>query len=143
MRINGVRRGFKLVTLDGQSMVLAHVTCKSPRRVSRYGADVQSFENVGIKALVKATEQHQFVVIDEIGKMELFSEKFKNAVLQVINSDKIVLGTIMLNSHPWPNAIKQMSQVHLIELTPGNRAQALEQVLGWLRGANLLKEANQ
>ncbi len=133
IRSGGVRQGFRIVTLEGQSAILAHIDIKSPHRVSKYGVDVEGLDRVGVSALRQATRECDLVVIDEIGKMELFSPAFKEAVLEAINSGKRVLGTIMLSSHPWADQIKRHPDVALIPLTRMNRSQVLEQVLEWVK----------
>ncbi len=85
IRSQGVREGFRLVTLDGEQAILAHVNIHSPYRVSKYGVDVEALERVGVPALQRAAQQCDLVVIDEIGKMELFSPRFREAVSQVID----------------------------------------------------------
>jgi nucleoside-triphosphatase len=125
----GQRQGFKIVTLDGQQGLLAHVNVRSRYRVSKYGVDVASLERVGVTAIQHAIVASDCVVIDEIGKMELFSAAFKEAVLAAVESDKLVLGTIMLRSHPWADAIKAHSQVNLIKITEANRDTAVQLVL--------------
>jgi len=42
IRSGGSRQGFRLITLDGDEAVLAHINIPSPHRVSRYGVDVSS-----------------------------------------------------------------------------------------------------
>ncbi|KPJ51555.1 MAG: hypothetical protein AMJ37_04625, partial [Dehalococcoidia bacterium DG_18] len=74
----------------------------------------------------------KLVVIDEIGKMELFSPYFKEVVLEAINNEKRVLGTIMLFSHPWADQIKRHHNVVTITVTRTNHQEVLEQVLQWL-----------
>ncbi len=133
MRSRGVREGFRLVTLDGQSAILAHTSIHSPYLVSKYGVDIDSLDRVGVSALRQAAQQCDLVVIDEIGKMELFSANFRDAVLQIINGGKRVLGTIMLSPHPWADAIKRQSQVNLIEVTRYNHHQVLEELGEWLK----------
>lgn len=133
IRVQGVRQGFRLITLDGQTAVLAHVGIKSPYRVSKYGVDVKKFEEVGVAALARASRECPLVVIDEIGKMELFSEKFKETVLQIIDGDKMVLGTVMLSPHPWADAIKRRPQVNLLTVTRENNSKVLDEVLSWLK----------
>jgi len=133
IRSGGVRQGFRIITLEGKSATLAHVDIKSPHRVSKYGVDVEGLDRVGVCALRQATQECDLVVIDEIGKMELFSPAFKEAVLEAINSGKRVLCTIMLSSHPWADKIKRHPDVVLIPLTRVNRKQVLEQVLEWVR----------
>ena len=136
IRSSGVRQGFKLVTLDGQSAILAHVKIHSPYRVSKYGVDIDSLDRVGVSALHKAAQECDLVVVDEIGKMELFSANFKKAVLEIIGSGKRVLGTIMLNAHPWADAIKRRPQVDLVPVTGANYHQVLAELRQWLKATN-------
>ena len=136
IRSQGVRQGFRLVTLDGQSAILAHIDIHSQYRVSKYGVDIDSLDRVGVSALYKAAEECDLVVIDEIGKMELFSANFREAVLKIIDSGKKVLGTIMLNPNPWADAIKRKPQVNLIAVTRANYHQVVEELQRWLRGIN-------
>jgi len=133
IRTAGERQGFRIVTLDGQEAILAHVNMSSPYRVSKYAVDIGSLDAVGVSALQRALKQSKVVVIDEIGKMELFSNQFRKAVVQAIESGKKVLGTIMLNPHPFADQIKLHPEVEVIELTRDNRAQAMAKVLAWLR----------
>ena len=135
IRSQGVRHGFRLVTLDGQDAVLAHINIHSPYRVSKYGVDIDSLERVGVSALRRAAEECDLVVVDEIGKMELFSDSFREVVLQLIDSGKRVLGTIMLKPHPWADAIKGKPQVNLVTVTRDNHHQVLEELLHWRKAA--------
>jgi nucleoside-triphosphatase len=132
IRSGGVRQGFRLVTLEGESAILAHIDIKSRYQVSKYGVDVEGLHSVGVSALRQAIQECNLVVIDEIGKMELYSPSFREAVMEAINSDKRVLSTIMLSSHPWADQIKHHPSVTIIPLTRTNRSQVLEQVLEWL-----------
>ena len=132
IRGGGIREGFRLVTLDGQDATLAHVNIHSPYRVSKYGVDIDSLDRVGVPALHQAAQHCDLVVIDEIGKMELFSADFRETVLQIIDSGKRVLGTIMFNPNPWADRIKQNPQVHLIEVTRTSYHQVLEELRRWL-----------
>ena len=132
IRDQGVRQGFELVTLDGHRAILAHVDIRSPHRVSKYGVDVAQFDRVGVPALCRAGEQDELVVVDEIGRMELFSSRFRETVLQLINSGKRILGTIMLQADPWADTIKYHPQVHLVTVTRANRTQVYSELLRWL-----------
>jgi len=139
IRSQGIRQGFKLVTLDGQDAILAHIDIDSPHRVSKYGVDIDSLDRVGVSALRQAAEQCDLVVIDEIGKMELFSANFREAVLQIIGSGRRVIGTIMLNSNPWADAIKRQPRVNLITVTKANYQQVLAELLRWLKATESVK----
>jgi len=139
IRSQGVRQGFRLVTLDGQEVILAHINIHSPYRVSKYGVDIDSLDRVGVSALHKAAQQCDLVVIDEIGKMELFSADFRRAVSQMIDSGKRILGTIMLSPNPWADAIKRQPQVNLVTVTRTNYQDMLEGLLHWLKATESLK----
>jgi len=139
IRSQGVRQGFRLVTLDGQEIILAHINIHSPYRVSKYGVDIDSLDRVGVSALYKAAQHCDLVVIDEIGKMELFSADFRRAVSQMIDSGKRILGTIMLNPNPWVDAIKRQPQVNLVTVTRTNYQDVLEGLLHWLKATESLK----
>ena len=129
MREHGRRQGFKIVTLDGREGILAHVDIKSRMRVSKYGVKLADLEGIGVTAIREALAQKDYVVIDEIGKMELFSQAFKDAAWEAIHSNKPVLGTITLASHPWADSVKALPQVTVIEVTKANRARIAQQVL--------------
>ena len=133
IRSGGIRQGFRIVTLDGQDAILAHVDNPSRYRVSKYGVDIQNLDNIGVAAVNRAIEESDLIVIDEIGKMELFSPRFSEAVLKSINSGKKVLGTIMLNPHPFADDIKRHPNVKIVELTRANHDQVLKEIMDWLR----------
>ena len=133
IRAQQSRVGFRLITLSGESAVLAHVKIQShPYRVGRYGVDISVLENLGVAAIIRATAESELVVIDEIGKMELFSDKFKAAVLRAIESGKKLLGTIMLKPHPWADALKRRPEVDIIPVTHTNHKLAQEEIRRWL-----------
>lgn len=136
IRIQGARQGFKIITLDGKNAVLAHTSVRSPYRVSKYGVDIDSMDKVAVPALKQAIQSKDIVVLDEIGKMELFSSSFKDAVIEALESGKKVLGTIMLAPHPWADKIKARQDVGIIKVTRLNRNEVVNQVLAWI-GASL------
>jgi len=137
IRSQGIRQGFRLVTLDGQTTILAHINFHSPYRVSKYGVDIDSLEKVGVSALNQAVQECDLVVVDEIGKMELFSARFRETVQGIINSEKRLLGTIMLSPNPYADAIKRQPQVNVITVTRANHQQMLEALRDWLEEKNI------
>ena len=139
IRSRGTREGFRLVTLDGKSAILSHVNIHSPYRVSKYGVDIVALEQVGVPALNEAAQKCDLVVIDEIGKMELFSANFRETVSRIIDSGKRVLGTIMLNPNPQADAIKRHPRVTLITVTQDNYQQVLSGLRHWLKATDSLK----
>jgi nucleoside-triphosphatase THEP1 len=101
--------------------------------VSRYGVDVQALESVGLPALEEAAAGAKLLVVDEIGKMELFSPRFREAVLRALDAGGPVLASIMLSSHPFADALKARDDIRLIRLTPETRERVLGEVVAALR----------
>lgn len=130
----GRRIGFRLVTLNGEKAVMACVDLRGQGRprVSRYGVDVSAIEQVGVKALRQAMTSDQAVVVDEIGKMELFCEAFKEAVEDAVAGENPVLGTIMSGAHPWVDDLKAREQVLVREVTLTNRDELPGEIRRWL-----------
>ncbi len=135
IRAGGIRQGFKIITLDGQEAVLAHVNISSPYQVSKYKVDIDSLNRVGVSALRQALKESDLIVIDEIGKMELLSPQFREVVTQAIGSDKKVLGTIVLNPHPFADEIKRRHEVRTMLVTRDNRGDVMGEILDWLTEA--------
>jgi nucleoside-triphosphatase len=129
IRTGGIRQGFRIVTLDGQEATLAHVDISSPYRVSKYKVDTGALDRVGVSALRRAVKEGDVVVIDEIGKMELLSPQFKEAVTQAMNSGQRVLGTIMLNHHPFADDIKRHPEAEVLLVTRDNHAEVMKKIL--------------
>ena len=136
IRSQGTRLGFKLVTLDGHETILAHTDFNKRFQVGKYGVDVESLDRVGVSALRKAAEQCDLVVVDEIGKMELFSANFREVVSAIIGGGKRVLGTIMLQANPWADVIKRQPQVKLVTVTRAGYQQVLADLRDWLTAKN-------
>jgi nucleoside-triphosphatase len=132
VRSQGVRQGFNIITLDGKSAVLSHTRVRSPHRVGKYSVNTDSMDKVAVPALKQAIQTKDIIVIDEIGKMELFSPSFKDAVIEALQSEKKVLGTIMLASHPWADKIKERAEVEVIQVTRFNRNDVTDKLLNWL-----------
>jgi nucleoside-triphosphatase len=133
IRERGSRLGFRIVTIDGRTAVLAHVDIKSRHRVSKYGVDVDTLRSVAVTAIEDALRNRDVVVIDEIGKMELLSDDFRCAVCEALESHAKVLGTIMLASNKWADAIKRRPDVRVISLDIGNRDSVVDDLVGWLQ----------
>jgi nucleoside-triphosphatase len=132
IREGGRRLGFKIVTLDGREGVLSHVDIKRPPRVSKYGVNLKDLEEIGVAALRRAVAEAQWVVVDEIGKMELFSEAFRAAIVEAIESDAVVVGTVMSSRNAWVDRVKNLPQVNVLEVTTANRDQMAQRVLDLL-----------
>jgi nucleoside-triphosphatase len=132
IRSGGIRKGFRIVTLDGQEAILAHVDISSPHRVSKYKVDTGALDRVGVSALRQAVKESDLVVVDEIGKMEVLSPQFKDTVTQAIDSGRKVLGAIMVSPHPFADEIKRRPEAEVLSVTRDNHAEVVKKVIDWI-----------
>jgi nucleoside-triphosphatase len=128
IREHGQRAGFKIVTLAGEETVLAHVDFKTANRVGKYGLDLSGLETIGVAALRRAVAARDLVVIDEIGPMEIRSRVFCGAVNEALDSNVPLLGTISVRPNAFTDAIKERSDVTMIDVRPSNRDQLVSEL---------------
>ncbi|KAK2363663.1 cancer-related nucleoside-triphosphatase protein [Trifolium repens] len=98
VRLAGERVGFEVVTLDGRTCPLASSNFSSQEshrwpNVGKYKVDVASFESLALPEL-QVREDTDLFIIDEVGKMELYSSSFFPAVLKVLESNIPILASI-------------------------------------------------
>lgn len=123
IREDGERVGFRICTLSGRTGILSHINIESDYRISRYGVDLETFERLCVSELESAIKDNnkKYIVIDEIGPMQLFSEKYKELLIRLLNCDKPIIGTVFMNFYEWLDDFKKQENVNLIEITFDNR----------------------
>jgi nucleoside-triphosphatase len=90
-----VRVGFEILDLaTSKCGWLAHVNQKSGPQIGKYRVNIEDLQNTGVKALIEAVKRCDVIAIDEIGPMELTSQRFKEAVRKALESSKLVLAVI-------------------------------------------------
>jgi len=129
IRRAGERVGFQVTDLEGREGILAHVERPGPPRVGRYGVDCETLEAIGVHAVRRALREADLVVIDEIGTMELYSPHFQQVLVEVLESPRPLLGTIMARAHPIADRIKARRDVAVHRLTPRNREAIAEAIV--------------
>jgi nucleoside-triphosphatase THEP1 len=127
IREAGDRVGFTINTLDGRSGLLAHVRTGGRARVGRYGVDVPGFESLALPLLEAG--RAGLYVIDEIGKMECFSQAFCDSVRALLDSETPVLGTVALKGGGFIAEVKARNDVAFFEVTARNREQLINEIL--------------
>lgn len=128
IRENNRRVGFKIISLDNQKGILAHISIKGAKRVGRYGVNIDDLEGIGVKSLGRALRNEDLVIIDEIGKMEIFSDKFKEKVLDCLHSEKFVLATIGIGGDKYISRIKERDDVIVFEMNRENRDRLIDRI---------------
>jgi nucleoside-triphosphatase len=133
----GGRQGFNLFTLEGQKALLSHKDLRGDNlpRVGRYGVNLETLEKIGIPALLNAAAAGKIVIVDEIGKMELLSPRFRDTVLQLILGPATIIGAIIYKPQPQADLFKKLAQVSLWEVNQRNRDQLPKMALEWLAGS--------
>lgn len=129
VREGGTRKGFEIITLDGRRAILAHVNIRGPKKVGRFGVNLAAIDGLAVTSLQQAVNSHKIVIVDEIGPMELLSERFREAVMRALQSDATVLGTIVHRSSPFTDQIKSLPGMVLIQVRLDNRDGLLEQIV--------------
>ena len=119
IRERGRRVGFAVETVAGENATLAHIDLPGPPRVGKYGVDLRVLERLAIPALRAAAGV--LVVIDELGKMELASSAFRDAVERVFASTAGVIATVHTFRHPFTDALKARPDVERLQVTAANR----------------------
>jgi nucleoside-triphosphatase len=128
IRSKGHRMGFELQGLNGDRRILAHVDLESRHRVGKYGVDTPGFE-VFLEKLDLMNPKVKLIVIDEIGKMELFSSRFQRLVLEILNTKKSLIASIALHGKGFIKGVKQRTDVHLLAVTYDNRDHLLAEII--------------
>jgi nucleoside-triphosphatase len=123
VRSDGVRVGFEILDLaSNRRGWLAHVDQKMGPKVGRYGVNMEGLEGLGVSVIAEAAEKLDVVAIDEIGPMELFSEKFKEAVKKAVDSGKLVVGVVHWKARDkLIDDVKKRQDVKLHVVTYENR----------------------
>lgn len=117
VRESGTRTGFTVTSVeDGKSALFASVSFKTEYRVSKYGLDIEAFERVALGQLEKALQRNRPLLLDEIGKMELFSESFRRLLNDCFSAPVPILATVHLRPHPFTDALKARRDVEVLIL---------------------------
>ncbi len=119
------RIGFKALDLNSENECwLARKTTKRTKyMVGNYNVFINEFNSFLNKIIevISFNKSIDLIIIDEIGKMELFSKKFESLISEIFNSNLPILATIGQRlKHPFKNILLQMSDVKLYELNRKN-----------------------
>ncbi|KAJ6736945.1 CANCER-RELATED NUCLEOSIDE-TRIPHOSPHATASE [Salix viminalis] len=133
----GIERvGFEVVTLDGRKAPLASTIISTPEStrwptVGKYKVDIASFEAVALPEL-QIKEDTDLFIIDEVGKMELFSSSFFPAVLKVLESNIPLFASIPIpklgRDIPAVTRLRNHPGAKIFTLSPSNRDAVREQI---------------
>ena len=127
-KVDGRRTGFQGRTLDGRTFELAGLNRPSPFRVGPYGVTLEGLEAIGIPA-IEPRPGVGLVVLDEVGKMESFSQPFREAVERLLESGVPVVGTVASHGVGLPKRVRNDPRVTIVKMTRPSRAWAVGEIL--------------
>jgi nucleoside-triphosphatase len=124
------RVGFRVRDLRGDAAILAHVAYKGKQRVGKYGVDIAAFEGIAMSALQAGKEEADLLIVDEIGRMELFSRLFRDIMPLLLGAPVPLLATAHSGSDDFLANILAREDVTLYNLRPAYRESLLEVIDG-------------
>ena len=133
IREKGIRKGFHISTFDGHTRTLAHKDFSFPHRVGSYGINLQALEEI-ISTLETQNPLPDIWLIDEIGKMESLSPKFRQFIEQLLDGSEPVTATVSISAAGWIEQIRQRTDTQLFQVNESNRDYL------YLKIADLLKQ---
>jgi nucleoside-triphosphatase len=131
----GQRLGFQAIALNGGSTTLASVRSKSSIHVGKYGVELPGFELLLDNEFNRHAGDVDLFVVDEIGKMECSSRLFAGLVGRLMDGDVPVLATIAMKGGGIITAVKQRSDVELVQVHDSNREGLVGDLAKRIRGA--------
>ncbi len=129
LKKNKERQGFKIKVLgSGEEFLLAKKKSfftsqeiKDKPCLGRYVVFLKDLERLITLFYEKLKKEKSFFIIDEIGKMEAFSEKFCNFINEVLSSKHYLLATVGLSDLPFLKKVRSYEPAFMCMVTKENR----------------------
>jgi nucleoside-triphosphatase len=128
IREKGERVGFRIKTFQGREGILAHINEETKFRVGKYGVNIEDLENIAAKSVEEAIIESDLIIMDELGRMELYSPKFQEVVIRALNSQRTLLGSIQERSNQFLDRIREREDVQIIRVSQENRESLIPEV---------------
>ncbi|HEX2228009.1 MAG TPA: NTPase [Candidatus Binatia bacterium] len=128
IRQSGERIGFRIVTLDGEAATLASVGTGKPT-VGKYSIHIEEFENLVLRHVDMLATPADLYIVDEIGKMELLSGRFRNKIIELLGQPINLLATLSKKGDGLIDQIRRRRDVEIIEVTRKNRDELPDELL--------------
>lgn len=119
------RVGFEIEAYTGRKTVLAHIDFQTEEKVSKYFVDTRNLESMLPE--IADFKENDFLYLDEIGQMQLFSEKFKELVLRYLDSPNTCLATLSyVFEDDFTKQIRERGDIVLVEISAEDREEKEE-----------------
>jgi nucleoside-triphosphatase len=126
IREKGNRTGFCWETFEGSRGVLADLSPGQPR-VGKYRVTLPSFESM--LDTIPEAQKGRIFLIDEVGKMECLSGKFRALLSQWEHADCRRIFTVPVYGTPFIEEFKKRNRSNLILLTSQNREEVFRHII--------------
>lgn len=120
VRENEKRIGFEIETHNGKKAMLASVKFNTGHKVSKYFVDIENLDLM-IREITSFKEK-DLLFLNEIGQMELFSDKFKEIVVRFLGSENLCIATLSkVYTNDFIEQIKKRNDIIIVEIAQENR----------------------
>ncbi len=129
------RIGFKVIdVLTKKEGIFAYTRIKKGLKFGKYKVDIETFEEISLPAIQESLKKAEIIVIDEIGKMELLSEKFRNMLSKLLTERMNIAGERILIATVHRTLKNEFSGLgDMIWLTKENRKTVYLKILDILK----------
>jgi nucleoside-triphosphatase len=132
VREEGKRVGFRILSLQlREEATFAHIDFSSPYRVGKYSVNINVFEKIALPSL-EVNSDSQIIIIDEIGKMELFSKRFQKRVSELFYLPNPLFATIPLRPVEIVDKLLKETKTRKISVSEENRDALPEELVSLL-----------
>lgn len=135
LRSDGTRVGFEIVdVMTGDTRVMAHIDRDEGPQVGKYHVNVAAVDAVCAAAFPRAFDDAEFLVIDEIAPMEVYSDEFIHQIRRALDADLPLVAAIHDRATEGViGDIKNRDDTEVFEVTETNRDELPTTLTGRLR----------
>ena len=134
VRVQGERVGFEIIDLmTGERGTLAGVEPSSGPPIGKYYVNINDLEGVGVRAVRRALDRADLIVIDEVGPMEMKSRAFQDCIREAFRSTKNMIAVVH-----WTMVLRFSSEykdARVFEVTLDSRDFVVEEVVSLFEGS--------
>lgn len=127
--------GIELVNVaTGEKVKIIGPEFESKQKYEGMGINIEGIETVGVRAIEQALESADIIVIDEIGKFDFESPKFKEIVKKALDSRKIMIITLHKKSRAvLLQDIRRRDDIRILEVTSLNRGLMPLKIMNYIK----------
>lgn len=126
------RTGWRLQGLNSESGILAHTEMDSPRRMGRYGVDLDLFSRIARTELRFDCPVDLFA-IDEIGIISSWDTEAETLIEHALSSPIPAVVIVRKKGRGFASEVRGRSDVEIRGVTQENRDQLVDDVVAWIR----------